>query len=124
MSAQRKTQNKKKLRREARAKAFADGTTLVQAAPEAPSGGLKPVRFCIMAKPIGPACNLRCSYCFYLEKEALFARDERAGGRGDAGPHGFGHGLLEAPGRIAIEEGPMGLFEVPGAVGHDADDAA
>jgi uncharacterized protein len=25
-----------------------------------------------MAKPAGPACNLRCTYCFYLEKEALF----------------------------------------------------
>lgn len=26
-----------------------------------------------MAKPIGPACNLNCEYCFYLEKKALFA---------------------------------------------------
>lgn len=25
-----------------------------------------------MAKPVGPKCNLRCTYCFYLEKEALF----------------------------------------------------
>lgn len=28
--------------------------------------------FHVMAKPSGPACNLDCSYCFYLEKEALF----------------------------------------------------
>lgn len=26
----------------------------------------------IVAKPIGPVCNLNCEYCFYLEKEALF----------------------------------------------------
>ncbi len=28
--------------------------------------------FHVMAKPSGPACNLHCDYCFYLEKEALF----------------------------------------------------
>jgi uncharacterized protein len=27
----------------------------------------------VVAKPIGPACNLNCEYCFYLEKEALFS---------------------------------------------------
>lgn len=27
-----------------------------------------------MAKPAGPACNLNCTYCFYLEKENLFSR--------------------------------------------------
>lgn len=26
----------------------------------------------IVAKPAGPACNLACEYCFYLEKQALF----------------------------------------------------
>lgn len=29
-----------------------------------------------MAKPIGPACNLNCEYCFYLEKQALFGDGE------------------------------------------------
>jgi uncharacterized protein len=28
--------------------------------------------FHILAKPIGPICNLDCKYCFYLEKEALY----------------------------------------------------
>ena len=30
--------------------------------------------FHIMAKPAGAMCNLKCDYCFYLEKEALFER--------------------------------------------------
>ena len=30
----------------------------------------------ILAKPIGPACNLNCDYCFYLEKGALFPKNE------------------------------------------------
>ncbi len=28
--------------------------------------------FHVMAKPIGPICNLDCTYCFYLEKENLY----------------------------------------------------
>jgi uncharacterized protein len=28
--------------------------------------------FHVMAKPIGPACNLECAYCFYLGKDALY----------------------------------------------------
>ncbi|MGF6775539.1 anaerobic sulfatase maturase [Paraburkholderia sp. GAS334] len=31
----------------------------------------------LMAKPIGPLCNLDCSYCFYLEKESLFPARQR-----------------------------------------------
>lgn len=30
----------------------------------------KPIH--LMAKPAGPVCNLNCTYCFYLEKSALF----------------------------------------------------
>ncbi len=33
--------------------------------------------FHIMVKPIGPKCNLDCTYCFYLEKEMLFGDGER-----------------------------------------------
>ncbi|MFN8208170.1 MAG: anaerobic sulfatase-maturation protein [Bacteroidales bacterium] len=28
--------------------------------------------FSLMAKPVGPACNLRCDYCYYLEKGRVF----------------------------------------------------
>ena len=31
----------------------------------------------VVAKPIGPVCNLNCEYCFYLEKKALFGADEK-----------------------------------------------
>ena len=29
----------------------------------------------VVAKPVGPLCNLHCEYCFYLEKKALFGSD-------------------------------------------------
>lgn len=31
----------------------------------------------LMAKPIGPLCNLDCGYCFYLEKESLYPPRQR-----------------------------------------------
>jgi uncharacterized protein len=31
----------------------------------------------VVAKPIGPVCNLNCEYCFYLEKQGLFAAGEK-----------------------------------------------
>jgi len=31
----------------------------------------------VVAKPIGPVCNLNCAYCFYLEKQALFGPYEK-----------------------------------------------
>lgn len=31
----------------------------------------------VVAKPIGPMCNLNCEYCFYLEKQALFGVNEK-----------------------------------------------
>ena len=30
----------------------------------------------VVAKPIGPACNLDCAYCFYLEKQSLYGPGE------------------------------------------------
>lgn len=32
----------------------------------------EPKAFNVMAKPIGSICNLNCTYCYYLEKQALF----------------------------------------------------
>jgi len=31
----------------------------------------------VMLKPIGAACNLRCKYCYYLEKKDLYPDDKR-----------------------------------------------
>jgi uncharacterized protein len=31
----------------------------------------------VVAKPIGPVCNLSCEYCFYLEKQVLFGPGEQ-----------------------------------------------
>lgn len=33
-----------------------------------------PSAFSAMVKPVGSACNLRCSYCYYLDKETLHSR--------------------------------------------------
>ena len=43
--------------------------------PENPASSVLKVRpFHILTKPIGAICNLNCSYCFYLEKKALYPR--------------------------------------------------
>jgi uncharacterized protein len=31
----------------------------------------------VVAKPVGPLCNLDCEYCFYLEKKSLFGPGEQ-----------------------------------------------
>lgn len=33
--------------------------------------------FHVLAKPIGPICNLDCKYCFYLEKEKLYPAGQK-----------------------------------------------
>ncbi len=41
--------------------------------PESPAPKTPKARpFHILTKPVGAICNLKCSYCFYLEKEALY----------------------------------------------------
>jgi len=36
-----------------------------------------PRPFSVMTKPIGPRCNIHCSYCYYLEKERLFPEEKK-----------------------------------------------
>jgi len=31
----------------------------------------------VVAKPVGPSCNIHCEYCFYLEKHRLFPQNEK-----------------------------------------------
>lgn len=33
--------------------------------------------FHVLAKPVGPICNLDCKYCFYLEKEKLYPTEKQ-----------------------------------------------
>jgi uncharacterized protein len=56
-----------------------------------------------MAKPAGPACNLRCGYCYYLDKAALFP----------AGPWRMADDLLRryVTQRLQASPGPATHFE-------------
>ena len=36
----------------------------------------RPVAFHVIAKPVGPVCNLACRYCFYLEKTKLYPEED------------------------------------------------
>jgi len=37
----------------------------------------QPRAFHVMTKPIGPRCNIDCSYCYYLEKEKLYPSEKK-----------------------------------------------
>jgi uncharacterized protein len=37
----------------------------------------KPLPFHVMAKPVGPQCNLDCTYCYYLEKQRLYPQERK-----------------------------------------------
>ncbi|MGC1953355.1 MAG: anaerobic sulfatase maturase [Gammaproteobacteria bacterium] len=50
--------------------------TTAQASEAATTGG-NASGMHVLAKPIGPVCDIQCDYCFYLEKRALFDRDEQ-----------------------------------------------
>ncbi len=43
----------------------------------APPPGTRQLPFSVLAKPTGAACNLDCSYCFFLSKELLYDHDSQ-----------------------------------------------
>lgn len=53
--------------------------------------------FTVMAKPVGPRCNMACSYCYYLETEGMY---------GGELPPKMSDGLLETYIRKYIEASP------------------
>ena len=62
-----------------------------------------PTPFHVLAKPIGPICNLDCEYCFYLKKQELFPESKSFRMNEEA---------LEAFTRGYIECQPQGVREV------------
>lgn len=58
----------------------------------------------VLAKPIGPICNLNCAYCFYLEKESLY---DDAGDAWRMSPQ-----TLDAYVRQYIEAQPQSVEEI------------
>src|SRR5512139_2219720 len=46
----------------------------MNASPQMPTGG--PPGFHLLAKPSGSTCNLDCTYCFFLSKEALYPNEK------------------------------------------------
>ena len=50
----------------------------------------------ILVKPAGPDCNMACTYCFYLEKEALFPENKA---------HRMSEAVLEEMIKQALEQG-------------------
>ena len=45
-------------------------------APVNPQPVKAPPRFHLLAKPSGSTCNIDCTYCFFLSKEALYPNDK------------------------------------------------
>ncbi len=45
-------------------------------APARSSAVAAPPSFHLLAKPSGSTCNIDCTYCFFLSKEALYPNDK------------------------------------------------
>ncbi len=59
--------------------------------------------FHMMAKPIGPICNLDCSYCFYLEKEDMYPDAENHFKMGDQTLDAFVRSYIEGQPKFTSE---------------------
>jgi uncharacterized protein len=46
------------------------------AAPDTTTPAYAPPSFHLLAKPSGSTCNINCTYCFFLSKEALYPNDK------------------------------------------------
>jgi len=46
------------------------------AAPRPPSPAVGPPAFHLLAKPTGSTCNIDCTYCFFLSKDALYPNEK------------------------------------------------
>jgi hypothetical protein len=44
--------------------------------PRTPASAGGPPSFHLLAKPSGPTCNIDCTYCFFLSKEALYPNEK------------------------------------------------
>ncbi|MCW2309395.1 anaerobic sulfatase maturase [Rhodobium gokarnense] len=62
-----------------------------------------PHPFHVMAKPMGPRCNIDCAYCYYLEKEKLYP-DEKRFRMSDAVLERYVRDLIAAGTRIGQRE--------------------
>lgn len=62
-----------------------------------------PKPFNIMSKPIGPRCNIDCSYCYYLEKEEQFP-DEKKFRMSDEVLDRYVRELIDASARAGMPE--------------------
>ncbi|SDK64901.1 anaerobic sulfatase maturase [Aliiruegeria lutimaris] len=66
----------------------------------------EPRPFHVMTKPIGPRCNIDCSYCYYLEKEKLYP-DEKKFRMQDDVLETYVKGLIEAEVEAGMREVPF-----------------
>ena len=61
---------------------------------------MKKILNSLLIKPAGPDCNLNCTYCFYLEKGAMFPKDNL---------HRMPVKVLERIIKQAMEQSPPGI---------------